>query len=155
MFREIIQRLLPETPPETLTHVAIVRSDSANHRIWGWAYITRDKDGVQVEDSKKATLPTEVLEEGVYEFNRRESRPHADMHAREEDGATVIQTGWIVESMVFTREKCDALGIPPGIVPEGWWICAEVPEDSECWRAVQRGERADFSIAGIAISEYA
>ena len=58
----------------------------------------------------------------------------------------------MVESVVFTKEKADALGIPPDILPEGWWIGFRITDD-EVWEKVKNGEYPMFSIEGKAVRE--
>jgi hypothetical protein len=58
----------------------------------------------------------------------------------------------MVESCVFTKEKMQAMGIPEGIVPEGWWIGFYV-EDDEAWEKVKDGTYQMFSIEGQGIRE--
>jgi hypothetical protein len=53
----------------------------------------------------------------------------------------------MVESVVFTKEKMAAMGIPEGIVPEGWWIGYYIEEDTT-WQKVKSGEYSMFSIGG-------
>ncbi len=55
----------------------------------------------------------------------------------------------LVESIVFTKEKILAMGIPEGTVPEGWWIGFKVL-DEEVWEKVKDGTYSMFSIEGEA-----
>ena len=55
----------------------------------------------------------------------------------------------MIESMVFTKEKAAALGIPEGTMPEGWWVGFEVTDD-EVWKKVKDGTYKMFSIEGTA-----
>ena len=45
-----------------------------------------------------------------------------------------------------------AMGIPEGVVPEGWWIGFKVTDD-EVWEKVKDGTYPMFSIEGEAIRE--
>lgn len=67
------------------------------------------------------------------------------MHER--GGAAVL-----VESVVFTEEKTQAMGIPAGAVPVGWWIGFKVL-DEDVWEKVKDGTYSMFSIEGEAIRE--
>ena len=60
--------------------------------------------------------------------------------------------GHVIESIVFTKEKAAALGIPADILPEGWWIGFKITDD-EVWEKIKSGEYSMFSIEGEAIRE--
>ena len=64
------------------------------------------------------------------------------MHER--GGAAVL-----IESMVFTEAKLNALGIPAGVLPIGWWIGFRVT-DPDVWEKVKDGTYPMFSIEGEA-----
>ena len=65
-----------------------------------------------------------------------------DMHKSE-------NFGHLVESMVFTKEKAELLGIPAGTIPEAaWWVGFKVPPDEH--KRVRDGDRTMFSIEGSA-----
>lgn len=57
----------------------------------------------------------------------------------------------LVESVMITKEKMLAMGIPEGTVPEGWWIGFLVT-DEDVWQKVKSGEYPMFSIEGEAVS---
>lgn len=44
------------------------------------------------------------------------------------------------------------MGIPEGVVPEGWWIGFKVTDD-EVWEKVKDGTYPMFSIEGEAVRE--
>ena len=60
--------------------------------------------------------------------------------------------GHIVESMVFTPEKIEKLGLKPDAMPIGWWVGFKV-EDDEVWEGVKSGLYKMFSIRGTGIRE--
>ena len=62
----------------------------------------------------------------------------------ERGGAAVL-----VESVVFTEEKMQAMGIPAGTLPIGWWIGFKVT-DEDVWEKVKDGTYPMFSIEGEA-----
>lgn len=107
--------------------------------IFGWASVI-EKDGHIIIDKQEDVIEVEELENAAYEFVLN-SRNHGDMHAR-------ANLGRLVESMVFTKEKQDALGIDLGQI--GWWTGFKI-HDKELWAAHKRGERPEFSIGGAAI----
>lgn len=55
----------------------------------------------------------------------------------------------LVESVVFTEEKMQAMGIPAGTLPIGWWIGFKVT-DEDVWEKVKDGTYPMFSIEGEA-----
>lgn len=107
--------------------------------IFGWASVI-EKDGKVIIDKQGDIIGPEELENAAYEFTLN-SRNHGDMHQR-------TGVGKLVESMVFTREKQEALKIDLGQV--GWWVGFKV-SDKGLWEAHKRGERPEFSIGGAAI----
>ncbi len=58
--------------------------------------------------------------------------------------------GRVVESIIFTEEKANALGIPAGILPKGWWIGFHITDDV-VWQKIKSGEYSMFSIEGTAV----
>lgn len=89
-------------------------------------------------------IDTETLENAVYNFVEF-YREAGEMH---EKG----RTGILIESVIFTKEKMKAMGIPEGIVSEGWWIGFHVT-DADAWKKVKNGTYSMFSIEGTAIRE--
>ena len=111
---------------------AIKKADEDKHLAFGWAYVSQDEGGNQTEDHSGDQL-VELYREG------------GEMHER--GGCAVL-----VESMVFTKEKQQALGIPDGTLPIGWWIGFKVT-DEDVWSKVKDGTYPMFSIEGTAIRE--
>ncbi len=108
--------------------------------VFGWANIACTKSGETVIDSHGDEIPITDLENAAYEFvlSYRET---GDMHRGEANGR-------LVESIVFTQEKCAAMGIPAGVVPQGWWVGFHI-DDDEQWAKVKSMERRMFSIEGV------
>lgn len=107
--------------------------------IFGWASVV-EKDGKAIIDKQGDVIPVKELENAAYEFTLN-SRNGGDMHRRP-------NLAKLVESMVFTKDKQQALGIDIGQV--GWWVGFKV-HDEELWSSHKRGERPEFSIGGAAI----
>ncbi len=107
--------------------------------VFGWANIAVTKGGETVIDSHGDEIPIQDLEEAAYNFvlNYRET---GDMHRGEANGQ-------LVESIVFTQEKCAAMGIPEGAVPQGWWVGFHIDDEAQ-WQKVKTMERRMFSIEG-------
>jgi hypothetical protein len=57
----------------------------------------------------------------------------------------------LIESMVFTPEKLDKMGIAAGTVPLGWWVGYQV--SPALFAKVKDGSRLMFSIEGTAVKE--
>lgn len=113
-------------------------------RIFGWASVIVTAAGEVVEDSQGHVIDEVELEDAVYEFVRCGGMAGV-MHS-------YMYAGSIIESMVFTKEKCTALGIADGVVPTAWWIGIEI-YDAEIWKLVKDGTLPMFSIGGFAILE--
>ena len=124
----------------------IMKTDDDKRLIFGWASIAIKVDGEQVIDHQKDMIDPEDLEEAVYEYvlNFRDGG--------EEHIANLRKKARLVESCMFTKEKMEAMGIPEGIVPEGWWIGFYV-DDDEAWKKVKNGTYQMFSIEGQGIRE--
>lgn len=111
---------------------------------FGWASVIK-KDGVVVEDRQGDRIEDSTeLEEGAYDFVLH-SRDGGEQHIRK--GVATL-----VESMVFTPEKLEALGLPPDSVDPGWWTGFKVHDD-KVWDGIKKGEYADFSVHGVGIRE--
>ena len=57
----------------------------------------------------------------------------------------LLGVGRLIESMVFTKEKQEALGINLGKV--GWFVGFQI-DDVDVWKKIETGEYVDFSIGG-------
>lgn len=108
---------------------------------FGWANVSIKADGKIIEDWQKDIVEPEELENAAYNFVEL-YREGGEMHER--GGAAVL-----IESIVFTEEKLQALGLAPGVLPIGWWIGFKVT-DQEVWEKVKDGTYSMFSIEGEA-----
>lgn len=122
----------------------IQKSSDDKRLAFGWASISQDENGAALVDLSEDMIDPETLENAAYEFVKL-YREGGEMHERG-DCAT------LVESVVFTKEKMAAMGIPDGTLPTGWWIGFYVTDD-EVWEKVKSGEYPMFSIEGTAIQE--
>lgn len=118
----------------------IVKIDPEKQLVFGWAYVTHNKDGVQVVD-KSGDFVDDVgeVETAAYDYVLKSRQGDADH--------TNLKTSDLVESVVFTKEKRERMGIPEGIVPDGWWIGFKI-EDRAVWDRVKKGELTSFSVHG-------
>lgn len=107
--------------------------------IFGWANVAIDKDGYFPFDWQDDVSFPEVLEDAVYDF----VMDFGDTGEMHKGGVK----GQLVESVMFTKEKMAAMGIPEGIVHEGWWIGFYIP-DYEVFNKVVTGKYKMFSVGG-------
>lgn len=124
----------------------IMKTDDDKRLIFGWASVAIKVDGEQVVDHQNDIVDPEDLEEAVYQYvlNFRDGG--------EEHISTLRKKARMVESCMFTKEKMKAMGIPEGIVPEGWWIGFYV-DDDDAWEKVKNGTYQMFSIEGQGVRE--
>jgi len=120
--------------------IDIIKKDDEQQIAFGWLSVVIDKAGNVIEDSQGDVIEPEELEKAAYEFVLT-SRKAGDMHQKVEG------VGRLVESMVFTKEKQKALGIPEGVLPVGWFTGFKV-FNAETWEKIKKGEYTAFSIAG-------
>lgn len=107
----------------------------------GWANVAVNADGSLPLDWQGDIIRPEVLEKAAVNFMLN-YRGSGVMHEGDQQGV-------VVESIVFTKEKQAALGIPEGCVPEGWFITVKVT-NPEVFKAVKEGKYRMFSIQGTA-----
>lgn len=119
----------------------IMKSQDDKMLAFGWANVSIRADGEVIEDYQKDIVEPEELENAAYQFVEL-YREGGEMHER--GGAAVL-----IESVVFTEEKMQAIGIPTGVLPVGWWIGFKVL-DEDVWEKVKDGTYPMFSIEGEA-----
>lgn len=107
----------------------------------GWANVSIKADGTAPIDWQEDCIRPEVLERAAANF-MMDYRGSGVMHAGGLKGV-------VVESIVFTKEKQAAMGIPEGIVPTGWFVTIKLT-DPEVFNLVKRGVYRMFSIQGKA-----
>ena len=107
----------------------------------GWANVAIDKDGNAPLDWQDDVIAPETLEKAAINF-MLDYRGSGVMHEGESKGT-------VVESIVLTKEKQQAIGIPEGTVPEGWFITVKV-HDPDVFAKVKDGTYRMFSIQGTA-----
>lgn len=121
--------------------VPISKMDPDQRLAFGWANVAFRKDGTLVLD-RQGDFVDDVgeLEKTAYHYVL-ESRDAGQDHGRR----GVAQ---LVESMVFTPEKLEKMGLAPDAVPLGWWTGYKVHDD-EVWKGVKDGTYPMFSIHGM------
>lgn len=107
----------------------------------GWANVAVNADGSIPLDWQDDIIRPEVLERAAINF-MMDYRGSGVMHQGSEQGI-------VVESIVFTKQKQQILGIPEGCVPEGWFITVKVT-NPDVFQAVKDGTYRMFSIQGSA-----
>jgi len=122
----------------------IIKSDDERREVFGWASIAVRVDGEIITDYQEDVIDIADLEKAAYEFTA-EFGTAGEMHRN-------VGVGRLIESVVFTKEKTKAMGIPPNTVPEGWWVGFRI-DDTDVWEKVKNGEYRMFSIEGTAVRE--
>jgi hypothetical protein len=118
----------------------IAKVQDEQRLVFGWANVVRDAaDKIVLDRQNDFISDTHEIEKAAY---------HYVLHSRDGGAMHVIRgVSTLVESMVFTREKIAKLGIPEGILPEGWWIGFKVLND-DAWSLVKSGDFPGFSVHG-------
>lgn len=129
---------IQNTPPAAFT---IAKTVPDQMLVFGWGNVAADADGARIEDLQGDVIPTEELEKAAYDHVLR-FRSTGEKH-----DPALRHKGRLVESCVFTREKQAAMGIPPGILPEGWWVGYKI-DDPAAWAKIKSGEYQSFSVGG-------
>lgn len=144
-FNEIL-KIRDEPRRDTLKKnvFRIQKSNDEKMQAFGWANVSIEENGEVLEDWQGDIVDPDELEKAAYNFVRF-YREGGEMHERG-DAATLI------ESVVFTVEKMEAMGIPTGTIPVGWWIGFQVT-DPDVWEKVKDGTYPMFSIEGKAERE--
>ena len=123
--------------------VDLLKTDDEKRMAYGWLSVAVSKDGTQIEDSQGDIIEPDELENAAHKFMTH-YRVGGEMHKRE--------VGTVVESMVFTPDKTEALGIAKGTLPTGWFVGMHIPDD-DAWSKVKDGTYKAFSIGGTARRE--
>lgn len=145
-FSDIIEKAGrgARNPPVRKSGFTIMKSDDEKMLAFGWASVSMRINGELIEDWQEDILEPEELENAAYHFVEL-YREGGEMHER--GGSAVL-----IESVVFTDEKMQAIGIPAGTLPVGWWIGFKVT-DRDVWEKVKDGTYSMFSIEGEAERE--
>lgn len=117
----------------------IHKSDEDKRLVYAWASVVT-KDGEPVQDLQGDTVTVEELEKAAHGFMLN-SREAGDMHVQ------TTGVGKVVESVVFSKQLQDALGIDLG--QEGWFVTVSVSDDG-VWKRIKSGELSMLSIGGKA-----
>lgn len=139
-IRVIMQAVMGKRESTTEFKVAssIAKVNEEKRLVSGWASVI-EEDGEPVEDRQGDVISEEELEKAAHKFVA-DYRASKAMHKGD-------QIGTVVDSMVFTKEQQEALGIDLG--KTGWYITMKI-DDDEAWEKVKKGEFQGFSIGGKA-----
>lgn len=110
--------------------------------VFGWANVTLNEDGTIPADVQGDSMETEELEAAAYSYVLNKGLAN-----QEHEYGT--DCGYLIESIMFTKEKMAALNIPEGLIPEGWFVGFYIP-DKTVYNKVKNGEYNMFSIEGRA-----
>lgn len=121
--------------------IPISKMDEDQRLVFGWANMPHpvDKLGAPKIDLQNDQIFLSELEKAAYEYVEF-SREGDEMHTEK----VVAQ---LVESMVFTPEKMEKMGVEWS-GPYGWWVGYRVDED--VFAKVKSGAYQMFSIGGTA-----
>jgi len=120
----------------------ILKLNEDQNLVFGWASVAI-KDGTQIEDRQGDLIDADELEKAAYEFVL-DFREADEMHDQ-------VTKGHLVESFVTTPDKLQALGLPEGSLPVGWWVGFQL--DPDAFQKVKAGQYRMFSIEGMAVRE--
>jgi len=122
--------------PDLVFKFGVDRVEKKARTVYGWAYVSKENGKEVVDHSGDTWSPAELMKT-AHDFVLRCRVGGAD-HL----GKAVSE---LVESVVFTKDIQDALGIDLG--KEGWFVGFRVNDDDVLAR-VEAGELAMFSIGG-------
>jgi hypothetical protein len=125
--------------------------DDSNNTLFGWAYVRETKDGKQVVDHSEDFCKSENfkdLEIATYAFNL--AYREGDINHTPLDNPP---TGYLIESMVFSKEKMAKMKIPEGILPEAVWMGFYFPNDTD-YQMIKSMSHPMFSLFGKVSREF-
>lgn len=124
-----------------MNNFKITKTVEDKQLVFGWASVAETKDGSPLIDWQEDIIEPDELEKAAYDYvlNFRNTGEDHDPNKR--------RKGRLIESMVFTKDKQQALGIAPGTVPVGWFVGFHI-DDLETWEKVKKGDFLMFSIEG-------
>lgn len=117
--------------------------DDDKREVFGWASVV-ELDGQPIVDRQGDVISPEEIERAAYTYVVK-SRKGGRQHRRTETG-DAFHASDMIESVVFTDEKIEKMGLPDEF-PRGWWVGYKVNDD-DTWQAVKKNEVTSFSIHG-------
>lgn len=140
----IIHKARDEPEKVVKARFNVQKSYEEQHLVFGWANVSARANGEKITDWQEDIIDIDELEKAVYRY--------VEFYG---DGGELHERGGVatmIESMVFTKEKLKALGLPEDALADGWWIGFHVTDES-VWKKVKDGTYSMFSIEGEAIRE--
>jgi len=131
----------------------VIKLDNSRHLVFGWFSVV-EVEGREVEDTQGDIIDEGTLEDTAYEFVLH-ARVAGAMHESDSEGE-VKGVGRLVESVVFTREKQEAMvqSLKDQDIPAvldlkcvAWWGGMKIA-DEETWKKVTTGHLRAWSIGG-------
>lgn len=119
----------------------VAKANDSEGLVSGWANVAVNADGSLPLDWQDDIIRPKTLEKAAINF-MMDYRGSGAMHEGDSKGI-------VVESIVFTKEKQAAIGIPEGVIPEGWFITVKIL-DPVVFKQVKNGTFKMFSIQGHA-----
>jgi len=124
--------------------VTIAKVNPYKQQVFGWAQVAA-WDGQEVHDRQGDVVSIDELEKAAYDYVL-DCRMGGDQHGRVTKADGPRQTATMIESMVFTPEKIEAMGLPSNF-PQAWWTGFQV-HDPQAWDDVITKRRTGFSVHG-------
>ena len=122
----------------------VVKSaDDADQNIFGFASVSVHKDGTVEVDHQDDIIYMRDLELAAYDFVVEARGSGEDHNGLDADAV-------LIESMAFTTEKMEKMGLAPDALPQSWWVGFHIPDRAAYERAKDKGA---FSIEGTAVRE--
>ena len=119
----------------------VKKSVDDKKQVFGWANVAEDEQGNLLEDYQGDSITSEELEKTAYDYVLK------FRDAGERHNPALRKKGKMIESIVFTKEKLQALGSPEDSLPCGWWVGFQITDDNT-WEKIKKGEYNMFSIEG-------
>jgi Putative phage serine protease XkdF len=127
------------------------KTDSDRRQAFGWASVVT-VGGEPVIDLQGDWITPDEIEKAAYSYVKG-SRVGGTQHARDEHDQAV-KAGELIESIVFTDEKYEALAksmdLDPEVfaeAPRGWWTGFQYDDDAT-WADIKSGRKTGFSVHG-------
>ena len=131
---------------DSMKEFTIAKTEPDKMQVFGYASVAQRADGTEVVDHEEDVVTPEELEKAAYSYVLE----FRDTGERHDPG--LRKKGKLIESVVLTKEKQQAMGIPEGILPIAWWVGFQI-NDKEAWEKIKTGEYQMFSVEGSANRE--
>lgn len=115
----------------------ITQKSANGDLVFGYCSTVADTEGNLLIDDGRDMIPPYVIEDAAYEYNAKH-RQSSVMHVLRGQGE-------LIESVILTAEKRQAMGLEPG--PTAWWVGFRVT-NPDTLAAIKSGELSEFSVGG-------